>query len=315
MVKIKRVLISSLFLVASSFSLLADRAEACCSYVFWYQPGTTEVFRDVVGFEQAITPLESTGDRKNYWATQWSWTNVSDGGYMGVQTYGVQEDEVSAPGPVALFSIWGATSAIAGANARCRPFDWEGVGILCRLDLPTVLTKNNFVVERSLDGKSWSAQVQQPGGNSELIGTITLGEVSTMWNIHSWVEYFGSNNETRCSELPGSAVTLGFPKFKLRDGTSATKSKAVFSTRTCIRSTMVETVAGQEVFLAQGQWTLATPTTTTTTTTTTVAPITATVKPIVRTIGSFCKTKGTKAIIRKKVATCMKIGKVLRWKY
>lgn len=233
-----------------------------------------------------MTPVESNGNRMNYWSTQWTWSGNNDGGYTGVQTAGVTEDEVSPPGPVALFSLWGASQATPGPNSRCRPFDWEGVGILCRIDLPTVITSNALKVERSSDGRSWTGSVMQPNGQREIIGTITMPDVRTMWNIHSWVEYFGANNEAQCEALIGAAAYLSFPTFTFLDGSSTSISDAYFTTRPCIRSTMVETVRGKEVFFAQGQWTVATPTTTTvapttttTTTTTTVAQTTFTTNP------------------------------------
>ena len=258
-----------------SFGVVAERAEACCSYVFWYQPGTRIVFTDVTSFKQTVTPVESTGNEKNYWATQWTWSNDNDGGYTGVQPSGIRENE-SSTGPVALFSLWGATSATPGPNSRCRPFDWEGIGILCRIDLPTVLTQNSIKVERSSDGRDWTGSIQQPNGEREIIGTIRMPNVNTMWNIHTWVEYWGANNDQQCDALIGAAAYLSFPELTFSDGRSTSLSDAYFTTRPCIRSTMVETIQGKEVFLAQGQWTY--PDTTTTTTT----PIAVAIPPVVR---------------------------------
>jgi hypothetical protein len=275
----RRIAIVSCVAVGLSLSVVAERADACCSYVFWHQSGKGVVFRDVISFEQTMTPVESTGNGKNYWATQWTWSKSNDGGYTGVQTAGTREDEKST-GPVALFSLWGATSATPGPNSRCRPFDWEGIGILCRIDLPTVFTENSIRVERSSDGQSWTGSIQQPNGEREIIGTIKMPDVNMMWNIQSWVEYFGANNEKQCDALIGAAAYLTFPKFTLLDGSSTSVSDAYFTTRPCIRSTMVETIPGKQVFLAQGQWTyptLATPTTIPATAPTTTVAIPAVV--------------------------------------
>ena len=66
---------------------------------------------------------------------------------------------------------------------------------------------------------------------------------------------------------------MTFPIVRFENGSVSNRFQAHPTKRPCIRSTMVETIAGEEVFLAQGQWTVETPTTaTTTTTTTTVSP-------------------------------------------
>ena len=316
-----RVCLALILGLSMSIGVVAERADACCSYVFWHQSGKGVVFRDVINFEQTMTPVESTGNGMNYWATQWTWSKSNDGGYTGVQTAGTREDEKST-GPVALFSLWGATSATPGPNSRCRPFDWEGIGILCRIDLPTVFTENSIRVERSSDGQSWTGSIQQPNGEREIIGTIKMPDVNMMWNIHSWVEYFGVNNEKQCDALIGAATYLSFPKFTLSDGSITSVSDAYFTTRPCIRSTMVETIPGKQVFLAQGQWTYPTPptttaTTTTTTTTTTIPPATTTVAPrdqlLKRVIGTKCLKLGAKRKVGNKTLICKRVLKSLKW--
>jgi len=315
MQKVSRLLLAIVVGVGASVGIVSEQAEACCSYVFWHQPGTQVVFRNLVGFDHVITPVESTGNRMNYWATQWTWTDAPDGGYTGVQTAGVREDEGPTPGPVALFSLWGATNAVPGPNAKCRPFDWEGIGILCRIDLPTVLTANSIRVRRSADGMSWTGSVQQPGQAEEIIGTITMPTARTAWNLHSWVEYFGANNEQQCDSLIGAAAYLSFPTLYFSDGSSTTNSDAYFTTRPCIRSTMVETIRGSQVFFAQGQWNVATTTTTTTTTSTTTVPPTSTTAFPTRSLsGTRCQRVGAVRRVGNKTFVCKKISKQLTWR-
>ena len=149
-----------------------------------------------------------------------------------------------------------------------------------------------------------------------------MPDVNMMWNIHSWVEYFGVNNEKQCDALIGAATYLSFPKFTLSDGSITSVSDAYFTTRPCIRSTMVETIPGKQVFLAQGLWTYPTPptttaTTTTTTTTTTIPPATTTVAPrdqlLKRTVGTKCLKVGAKRKVGNKTLTCKKVSKSLKW--
>lgn len=312
--KLLRLLIAIVVGVGSSVGIVSEQAEACCSYVFWYQPGSRAVFRDLVGFDQVITPIESTGNRKNYWALQWTWTDSPEGGYTGVQTAGVREDEGLTPGPVALFSLWGGLSAVPGPNAKCRPFDWEGIGILCRIDLPTALTANSIRVRRSADGKSWTGSIQQPGQVEEVIGTITLPTTRTAYNLQSWVEYFGANNEQQCEALIGAAAYLSFPTLYFSDGSNTTTSDASFMTGPCIKSTMVETIRGAQVFFAQGQWSVETPTTTTTTTTTTVLPTITTTLPTQSLTGKRCQRVGAVRKVGNKTFVCKKTSKQLTWR-
>jgi hypothetical protein len=310
--KFFRLLIVIVVGVGSSVGIVGEQAEACCSYVRWYMPGTQIVFQNLVGFDHVITPIESTGNQKNYWATQWTWNDSPDGGYTGVQTAGVREDEGPTPGPVALFSLWGASSAVPGPNSKCRPFDWEGIGILCRIDLPTAMTENGIRVRRSTDGKSWTGSIQQPGQIEEVIGTITMPTIRTARNLQSWVEYFGVNNEQQCEALIGSAAYLSFPTLYFGDGSSTKISNASFTTRPCIKSTMVETIRGTQVFFAQGNWTVETPTTTTTSTT--MLPTTTTTVPTPSLIGKRCQRVGAVRKVGNKTFVCKKTFKQLTWR-
>jgi hypothetical protein len=305
--KFLRLLIVIVVGVGSSVGIVSEQAEACCSYVFWHIPGTQAVFQDLVGFDHVITPVESTGNGKNYWATQWTWTGSSEGGYTGVQTAGVREDEGPDSGPIALFSLWGATSAIPGPNSKCRPFDWEGIGILCRIDLPTVLTANNIRVRRSADGKSWTGSIQQPGVAEEVIGTITMPTTRTAYNLHSWVEYWGANNEQQCKALIGAAAYLSFPTFYFKDGSKTKTSDASFTTRPCIKSKMVETIRGAQIFFAQGNWTVETPNST-------VLPTTTTTVPAPSLIGKRCQRVGAVRKVGNKTFVCKKTSKQLTWR-
>jgi hypothetical protein len=308
--KLFRLLIVIVVGVGSSVGTVSEQADACCSYVFWYKPGTQLVFQNLVGFDHVITPVESTGNQLNYWATQWTWTDSPDGGYTGVQTAGVREDEGQAPGPVALFSLWGASSAVPGPNSRCRPFDWEGIGFLCRIDLPTALTANSIRVRRLADGKSWTGSIQQPGQAEEIIGTITMPTTRTAYNLQSWVEYFGVNNEQQCEALIGSAAYLSFPTLYFGDGSSTKTSDASFKTRPCIKSTMVETIRGAQVFFAQGKWTIETPTTTTTTT----LPATTNTVPTPSLTGKRCQRDGAVRKVGNKTFVCKKTSKQFTWR-
>jgi hypothetical protein len=75
---------------------------------------------------------------------------------------------------------------------------------------------------------------------------------------------------------------------------------------------MVETIRGSQVFFAQGQWSVETPTTTTTTTTT-VPPPTTTV-PTRSLGGTRCQRVGAVRRIGNKTFVCTKTSKRLTWR-
>ena len=211
--------------------------------------------KKVVELEQVITPLESGGDQKYYWATQ-CWfegiASASEGAYMGVQTAGARWDTTSQ-GPIAIFSIWGATSASPGPHAVCRKFDWEGVGMQCRVNLNTVMTGNKMTVKRSEDGLSWTAQIEQTNELPKTIATISIEAKLSIKYAVSFQEYYGQNHSTLCGELPGAAVKFRFPKYVFEDSTTSQGKISFYFKNPCNVVDQKEFNPGLEVFMRQGK--------------------------------------------------------------
>ena len=258
-----KILVFSLVLSILGISTTEFVAHANTSHTYWMDANTGFLDKKVVGVEQVITPLESGGDQLYYWATYWWFTDRlaagnSDGAYMGVQTAG-QRWDIGSTGPIAIFSIWGATSATPGPGAVCRRFDWEGIGMQCRLDLDTVMTGNKMTVKRSEDGLSWTAQIEQTNELPKVIATISVEAKDSIKALVNFQEYYGPDNATLCGELPGAAVKFRFPKYVFEDGTTSRGTFGAFNNHnlinnvSCIAVDQKEFNPGLEVFMRQGK--------------------------------------------------------------
>ena len=250
-----KLLVVSLVLSTLGISTTQLVANANVSHTYWKNANTGFLAASAVELEQVITPLESGGNQKHYWATQWFFEGraaVSDGAYMGVQTEGSRWDTASY-GPIAIFSIWGATSATPGPGAVCRRFDWEGIGMQCRLDLNTVMTGNKMTVKRSEDGLSWTAQIEQTNELPKTIATISIEAKLSIKSVVSFQEYWGPNSTTLCSELPGAAAKFTFPKYVFENGATSQGIIDFYFKNPCISVDQKEFNPGLEVFMRQGQ--------------------------------------------------------------
>jgi uncharacterized protein YjbI with pentapeptide repeats len=252
-----KILVFSLVLSTLGISTTEFVAHANSSHTDWMNANTGYLDKKVVGVEQVITPLESGGDRFYYWATHWNYAETVDGGYMGVQTEGSRWD-INSFGPIANFSIWGATSATPGPGAVCRPFNWEGIGIQCRLDLYTVMTGNKMTVQRSTDGLSWTAQIEQTNEPPKVIATINVSTTYSIKNTSNFQEFYGKDHAL-CVEHPGAAVKFRFPKYVFEDGTTSKGTFRAFNNHnlinnvSCIAVDQKEFNPGLEVFMRQGK--------------------------------------------------------------
>ena len=252
-----KILVFSLVLSLLGISTTEFVAHANASHADWMFANIGFLDKKVVGVEQVITPLESGGDRFYYWATQWGYTETVDVGYMGVQTEGSRWD-INSFGPIANFSIWGATSATPGPGAVCRPFDWEGIGIQCRLDLDTVMTGNKMTVKRSEDGLSWTAQIEQTNELPKVIATISVSAIYSIKYSSNFQEFYGKDHSL-CGEHPGAAVKFRFPKYVFEDGTTSRGTFRRFNNHnlknnvSCIAVDQKEFNPGLEVFMRQGK--------------------------------------------------------------
>ena len=253
-----KIIVFSIVLSLLGISTTEFVAHANASHADWMEANTGFLDKKVVGVEQVITPLEAGGDRFYYWATNWNYAETVDGGYLGVQTLG-QRWDIGSTGPIAIFSIWGATSATPGPGAVCRRFDWEGVGINCRLDLDTVMTGNKMSVKRSENGLSWTAQIEQTNELPKVIATINVSAIYSIKKTFNFQEYYGKDAVTLCSELPGAAVKFRFPKYVFEDGTTSKGKLGAFNNHnlinnvSCIAVDQKEFNPGLEVFMRQGK--------------------------------------------------------------
>jgi len=231
-------------------------ASAISSWV-WWDLDTRIPYDSISTIQQVITPLEASGNGFHFFAVSFVFKGGPNG-YAGVQPNGVREDGVNN-GPVVLFSLWEAVSASPGPNATCGPFSHEGSGFFCRLDLETVFTENLISVSREPDGLRWTATIQQPGKQPEIIGTITMPKEYMIFNLLNFIEYYGPVPENICIDLPGAAAKFRQPLLTTLDGKSKLIVYPIYSRKECIQGSMVDFNPGIEIFVGQGTTSVTSP--------------------------------------------------------
>jgi Domain of unknown function (DUF3472) len=141
----------------------------------------------------------------SYWAQLWSWTNSSQGGYVGIQTNGNRFD--GSTGDTAIFSLWDATAA---TGPSCGRFGGEGEGYSCRLAYPIQTDRYYRLRVLRLDadsqGQWWGAWIRDEATGAEThIGSIRVArEYALMSPPSNFSEYFGE--QVSCDAVPVSVA-------------------------------------------------------------------------------------------------------------
>ena len=153
-----------------------------------------------------------------YWEAGWSWDNLKDGGYGGIQARGILADG-SSISDLAIFSIWNGISAIPGTGAGCRRFDWEGIGFTCSIPISLIAGNKyeiTFGVDQTRGPQWWNAYISDfSNGTKMLIGSIETNSNNaraTNWN--NFVEYWGP-------AVPCDAVGSASAKFYVPTSSNA----------------------------------------------------------------------------------------------
>jgi hypothetical protein len=202
-------------------------------WLFWTPPTAQQSY---TALSQRVTPRNLAPT--TYWSTQWFWSGAPDGGYAGIQTDGDRAD--GTVGPMALFSVWDATKAIAGPHSSCIPFDGEGKGMSCRM--PFTVTANDTyrtdVVNTRADqaGRWWHTTITDETTNNVAdLGEIAAPVAATARMPASFVEYFG--RPVGCGQEP--IVTSDFQAPVVTPAGTATPLPSAYdhaTERTCARA-------------------------------------------------------------------------------
>jgi hypothetical protein len=198
-------IILSIALIVAGHSAPANAAQQLwgSAYLDW----TGALLSDKSSMSQVIQPLEISP--KMYWAADWWWDNVSDGGYGGIQSKGILAD--GSISDLAIFSIWNAVGAIPGTGAGCTPFGGEGIGYSCRIPIKLVAGNKyeiSFGVDASRGPEWWKATISDlTKGTKSVIGSIkTNSRVAKASNWKNFIEYWGQS-------VPCNAVGAATAKF------------------------------------------------------------------------------------------------------
>jgi hypothetical protein len=182
-------------------------ADTNLGYANWYFPATNTGYTEM---DTDFTPqLDGTPD--GYFFSQQFWfmqnDNFAYGGYFGLQTEGP-----GLTGKVAIFSIWGATSATSSGFAGT--FSNEGTGYSTRIAYPWVLNHTyNLQIRlgtQTASSSTWIATVTDTTTNvATTIGNIVVP--ATFGNLYPLTDnfherYYGS--QAACSDFIPSEVAF-----------------------------------------------------------------------------------------------------------
>jgi hypothetical protein len=168
-----------------------------------------------MNIDQEIIPLQLA--KGTYWALTFGFNEISDGGYIGIQTG--YNDVTSG---LFIFSIWNATVASTGdAHSYVVDFDGEGTGKSCRINMP-IKTNHTYrlkilQLESNASGTFWGAWItDQTIGQEYFLGQIKTNQQTTLSSeVLNFVEYYGEIKP--CEQVPKSRVQFNSVQFNCHD--------------------------------------------------------------------------------------------------
>jgi hypothetical protein len=223
-------------------------------WLFWNSPTAQQNF---VALSQRFTPENLAPTI--FWSTQWFWNGSPDGGYAGIQTDGIRAD--GSVGPMAIFSVWDATKADAGANAKCIPFHEDGSGLSCRAPFNVVAgdTYRTDVAATRTDasGRWWHGSVtDETTGATIDLGEMAVPVTATAYEPATFVEYFGPT--VACGQEPIVTTSVNAPL--VTPAGTATPLPSTYqqaTPRSCARAQVTPTASGATMIFGGPQpWTV-----------------------------------------------------------
>jgi hypothetical protein len=195
------VLLSFVGVALSATPASAAQQQDANIYAYWNYPTSSSL----TNVDQEVRFTKKS--RYTFLAQLWSWTDVTYGGYVGLQTDGVRFNGTT--GDTAIYSLWNANGAAAASGASCGQFDGEGNGWSCRraLSIKTTDFYRLRVTRGSADslGQWWTADVYDLATKTDYpLGKIRVGlSHKLMHGPANFSEYFGPAVPT-CADVPVS---------------------------------------------------------------------------------------------------------------
>lgn len=211
-----------LFFIVSTIQPAANAAQHKwgASYLDW----SGALLSKESSVSQIIQPLELSDWM--YWEVGWHWDNRIGSGYSGIQTKGYLANGKTSD--LAIFSLWNSTSAIAGPNSGCLPFNHEGSGHSCRIPI-NIIKGNKYEITIQMDLEKgtrwWKASIKDFNTNkTEVIGSIEAPlENLEASNWNNFIEYWGqavscdsvglANAKFYVPTSSNDQVEFSYPKF------------------------------------------------------------------------------------------------------
>lgn len=213
----KLKILLSFFFVSVQMGAISQQHQYGNMYLLYDVPQGT--FQSI---DQEITPLQLA--QGTYWAMTFGFNEISDGGYIGIQT-GYENSNTG----LLIFSIWNARVAAKGDNdAYVVDFDGEGVGKSCRISLP-IQTNHTYrlhvgQLSSNSSGTYWGAWIMDKTiGKDYFLGKIkTTMQTTLSSDVLNFVEYFGDIKP--CDRVPKSQALFYPIQFNCDDSSQCQES-------------------------------------------------------------------------------------------
>jgi len=169
-------------------------------------PPATNGYNDM---EFTITITKEPGyDGRTYWAHQWGFSGVNEGGYVGLQSRSGNEKALN-------FSIWAATGWQNSTGATCNHFSHEGSGVQCSINYPWKEGRTYKIKVAKTGTNGWTATIIDMQTNeSRTVATILVpANYGGLKSLSEWVENFAQGNTQlpSCSAVPEAIAVYGMP--------------------------------------------------------------------------------------------------------
>ncbi|RCI16120.1 hypothetical protein L249_3267 [Ophiocordyceps polyrhachis-furcata BCC 54312] len=188
------------------------------------------------GLDDIIFPFNvATAPHKTgfYFAQQFSFKNLPDVGYTGVQP---REDKGGAPILHFVFSTFQAGSTTTDSK-RCKPGADGGPGVSCAIEIPADYRPDYYFKVANVGGATWRGSVISAGGREMTIGEWTLPKKGgkIQGSQVGFVEYYPWNSVSShdCRHLPMTEATFGHP-LSSTAGARGGRTRKPFEKRDCV---------------------------------------------------------------------------------
>lgn len=199
--------------LVATLAMLGTEATQAGVWQYWDYPNTSGKYN----LDEFVTVSQNAPTR--FFAHS-VWFEGGDTAYIGFQN--------NPDGPLAIFSVWNATSAVEGsAGTHCQDFGGEGNGKSCRVAYPwsvgTTYRLRIWETDSRPDGSvQWLGAIQDTStGVDTILGQLySLPGQKLITSSCSWIEDYAmnANPPPDCAQQQAAAATFSVPTYNNNEG-------------------------------------------------------------------------------------------------